>query len=221
MYPVNVLIIVVSVLATKISINTVKCKKCQVKIVSKQTSSVKFSFYRVLELVIRRFKSNVVNPTDILNLLPSAISSRLRLEGATTINDIFRECGPLDNELKWYSFPLLLLLVQRLGDNQCKQELQEYVKTLQTYLQSRSVVSPTSTPTPTKCTTLQEENQGEDLSTNSNTTLTPAIEVFVDQEWDQKLVDPDSNNAQDRAYIAGLLGTTACHIKFIQAVGTQ
>lgn len=215
------------VVNTKISI---KCKKCQVKIISKQTSSVKFRFYIVVELVIKTLISNQVGPAEILASLPSEIASRLRLEGAMTINDIFKEAGPLDLELKWYSFALLTLLVEKFGDSRCKQELNEYVALLRTYLQTRSKVNQTPSPTSTtvKMMVLQkfndkeleplgehpQESSPEEESTSSNNK--PAIKIFVDPEWDKKLVHPDSNK-QEREYIAHLLGTTMNHIRFVQA----
>ena len=216
MYTAGVLVVVVSVLATKVSIETVKCKRCQVKIVSKQTSSVKLSFYKVLEILIKTLISNVVDPTDILDLLPSEISSRLQSEGATTIRDIFRECGPLDNQLKWYSFPLLVLLVQRFGDDRCKELLQEYRTNLQTYLQTRLIHTSSncnSNHSPADTATFNSSEE-EDGSPDFNTP--PVIDVFVDKEWDARLVDLDSNK-HERAYLADLLGTTAERLRFIQA----
>ena len=211
MYTAGVLVVVVSVLASKVSFETVKCKRCQVKMVSKQTSSVKLSFYKVLEILIQTLVSNVVNPNDILDLLPSEISSRLRSEGATTIQDIFKECGPLDNQLKWYSFPILVLLVQKFGDNRCKELLQEYRTNLRTYLQSRLIIH-----TPTNCNTNHNPAEAEQEERSSDSDTPPVIEVFVDKEWDARLVDLDSNK-QERAYLADLLGTTADHLNFIRA----
>ena len=228
MYP-SAGVLVVSVLATKVGINTVKCKKCQLRMISKQTSEVKFSFYRVLEIVIKTLVSNVVNPTDVLDLLPLDIASRLRLEGATTLTDIFRECGPLDNKLKWYSFPLLVLLVQRFGDSRCKEELQDYIKVLQAYLRTRLVVSMNAS---TKCNTEPKGTKPTKQDKNVSTTNlnfseeengradSPIIQVFIDKEWDARLVDLDSNT-QERAYLADLLGTTADHLHFIIAIEAQ
>lgn len=157
----------------------------------------------------------MVSPTDILALLPSEIACQLRSEGTTTINDIFREGGALDKELKWYSFTLLTSLVKRFGDNKCKQELQEYTKALQTYLQSRSAHTPATLMT--KYSSLPMNQHPQEASTGANTS--PAIEVFVDPEWDKKLVGPEGDQ-QERAYIANLLGTTTNHIQFVQFIET-
>jgi hypothetical protein len=220
MYPAQILVLVVNIHATRTTIETVKCKNCQIKVISKQTTSVKIAFYRVLELVIKQLLSSAVNPEDILDLLPTDIACRLRSDGATTIRDIFRECGPLDSKLKWYSFSPLVLLVQEFGDTRCKQELQEYTKTLQNYLQSRSVV--TTSPTQTTRYNAQPLLSHEgvcDTQTNqtASDTNAPTVQVFVDKEWDKKLIDP--NSSSEKAYIASLLGTRAEHVHFVQAVG--
>lgn len=211
MLPATAFIIVLNILVTKAGIETIHCKRCQANI-SKKTSAVKFRFYRLLELVIRRFISNLVSLADILAVLPSEMVSQLQLEGATTINDIFRESGPLDKEMKWYSFPYLTILVRELGDDKCKQELEEYVPTLRKYLQSRLIVSQTSIVT--KYVTLNHEDTQEEY-TNSN--VSPVIAVLVDPEWDKMLVGPASCK-QERAYIASLLGTTRDHVQFVQTM---
>lgn len=203
--------VVVSVLTTKGSLEAIKCKHCQVKAISRQTSSIKFKFYRVLEVVIKRLISNEVSATDILTSLPLEIGSRLRSEGATTINDLFRESGALDKELKWYSFSLLRSLVEEFGDNKCKQELTEYTKDLQTYLQSRSLTrTPTSLKVIMKYSAIQQDRHPQ-----ASTDVSPAVEVVVDPEWDKTLVDPEGDR-QERAYIASLLNTTINHIHFIE-----
>jgi hypothetical protein len=220
MYPAQILVLVVNIHA-KTTIETVKCKNCQVKVISKQTTSVKIAFYRVLELVIKQLLSSAVNSEDILDLLPADIACRLRSDGATTIRDIFRECGPLDSKLKWYSFSPLVLLVQEFGDTRCKQELQEYTKTLQNYLQSRSSVTTSPTQTTMGYTTqpLLSHKGVCDTQTNQSASDTnaPTVQVFVDREWDKKLIDP--NSSTEKAYIASLLGTRADCVHFVQAVG--
>lgn len=219
MIPAKALIIVVKVVAMK---ETVKCKKCQLKIISRQTSSIKFRFYVMVELVIKTLISDQVSPAEILALLPSEVAFRLRLDGATTINDIFQDAGPLDSELKWYSFALLALLVEKFGDERCKQELEKYVKLLQTYLQTRSIVNLMPSPyTPIECASdnrAQVELAGEHLkefSPQDSSNNMPTIKLFVDPEWDRRLVHPDSNK-QEREYIACLLRTTTNHIQFVR-----
>lgn len=213
-------IIVVNVLATKISIETIKCKKCQVKIISKQTSAIKFRFYAVVELVIRTLISNLISPAEILTLLPSEIASRLRSKCATTINDIFQESGPLDSELKWYSFAPLALLVEKFGDSKCEQELKKYVILLQTFLRTRSVANPIPHLTTMQLSTQDDlaspDKSPELLSPQEvNSNDMPTIQVLVDPEWETDLVHPDSNE-REREYIACLLGTTTNNIQFVQ-----
>lgn len=210
-------LMVVSVFATTVSIQTIKCKKCQIKVVSKQTSSIKFKFYRVLEVVIKRLISNMVSPADILAFLPAETASQLRSEGATTINDLFREAGALDRELKWYSFPILVSLVRNLGDSRCKQELKEYIQALHAYLRSRSATPTPNSPMTKNSSLIPTDQRPQEASTDANTS--PAIKLFVDPEWDKTLVDPESDE-QERAYIASLLGTTMNHIQFVQIIET-
>lgn len=186
-----------------------RCKQYKVSMVSKQTSTLKLKFYCLLELLIKTVTSDKVSPADILAVLPREISSRLQLEGATTINAIFRENAALDEELKWYSFPLLSLLISNYGDDKCKEELSNYDEFLRDYLQSRArnCSSIKTHPTP----------HGDDISHPTTPLKPPHIKLIVDPEWDQELVESESD-APDRDYIASLLNTTKNHIKFIQAI---
>ena len=225
MNPACVFLIVVNILATKVSIETVKCQRCHVSVISRQTSSVKVSFYRVVELVIRRFISTAVSPEDILAALPTEIASQLRSQGAKTINDIFSETGPLDSSLKWYSFGILVTLIHKFGDTKCKEGLREYIESLHTYLQSR-VVTPFSatTTTPKNRTIACDQDSNNARGTHDTRTVhdsNSALVVVTDQEGDKNLVDPEGDK-DERAYIASLLGTTVNHLQFIplQAIAT-
>lgn len=210
MFLASLLIIVVAVFATPVynSIETVRCKRCKVKLISKQTTALKVRFYSLLEIVIRRLISNQVSPTDILASLPTEIASQLRFQGATTITDIFCETGPLYNSLNWYSFRNLVLLVREYGDAKCKEELGEYIKILMSYLQSRSTRHPTHATMKNTTT-----------ATNTVVNDTAPTIVLTDPEWDERLVKQEINK-DERAYFASLLGTTENQVQFIQAIET-
>ena len=172
---------------------THKCKHCQLYAISKETSALKLKFYVLLESVIRKFTENGVHPEDILKSLPYEIASQM--EGAATIKDIFSETGALDGALSWYSFKILEDLVNQLGDTECKQKIEDYIKALQFFLHSRK----------------HDPSLFSKLSTLSAGT----IMIQVDPEWDEKLVKYDSD-MEKRAFIATLLGTTKSHVTFIQ-----
>ena len=176
-------------------------KQCNVRAISRQTSALKLKFYCLLELLIKTLTSEKVSTTDILALLPQQISSKLLSEGATTINDIFRENAALDRELKWYSFSLLSQLIRNYGDNKCKEELSNYNEYLRDYLRSRSAKETHPTP------------HGDNISHPTTPLKLPHI-IAVDPEWDQELVESESN-APEKDYIASLLNTTKNHIHFI------
>ena len=180
-------------------------KQCNIRAISRQTSALKLKFYCLLELLIKTLTSEKVSPTDILAVLPQQISSKLRSEGATTINDIFRENAALDRELKWYSYSLLSQLIRNYGDNKCKEQLSNYTKFLRDYLRSRSA------PNKETLSTLHGDNNATSQPT---TPLKLPHIIVVDPEWDQELVGSESN-APEKDYIASLLNTTKNHIHFI------
>ena len=173
----------------------VRLSKCHIKISSKETSEVKLMFYCLVELVIKTLTSNNIDPADILDVLPSTISAKLQ---ATSIDGIFKENAALDEELKWYSFPLLKLLIDKFCDNECKSKLEDYVKTLENYLRSRLLPFHDGGLTP------------KQLPAHPS----PYMQIMVDTEWSQKLVGSGSD-LSERDFIASLLNTTTDRIQFI------
>ena len=176
-----------------------KCKKCRVNFANKQTSAVKLVFFTVLQLVIKRFSSVImVDPKLLLDSLPTEIAHQLRRLGIATIQDIFKEDGPLDQALNWCHFEVLVTIVDKFGDQKCKQELNGYTSILEKYLRGRSrVVS------------------GKiDQDTHPPAALSPAAscctELVVDAEWEGKMLQ----NESIKGYIASLLGTTPNHLHF-------
>ena len=197
-----VMMVVVGVVSSKVTMEPVKCKKCQVRTTSRQTSALKLKFYILIEVVIKRFIQTKVDTADVLASLPTKIASELRSQGATTIKDIFRETGPLDKALKWYSFNVLVTLVRRFGDEKCKQELRNYTDSLQQYLQTRLALICDKTII-FNSTTQQSTDTGEE--TFQDTTV-----IVTDPEWDKDLVE----SKEECDYIASLLGTTSNRLQF-------
>lgn len=159
----------------------VRSSKCHVK--PKETSEVKLMFYCLVELVIRTLTSNGIDPADILAILPPKISSKLQSKKATSIDCIFKENAALDEELKWYSFPLLKLIIDNFCGIECKSKLEDYIKTLENYLQSRSLPFHTEYEGGLTCKLLPY------ITTHSS----PYMQIMVDPEWSQKLVGSESD----------------------------
>ncbi len=182
-----------------------KCRKCQVTLVTKQTTAVKLVFFMVLQLVIKRFSTVImVDPQLLLAALPTAIA--YQMQGATTIEDIFKEDGPLDRALNWCNFGILAKIVSKFGDQKCKQELNSYVTILGQYIKSRSKVVSDRNPEdpqdpPTEDTTPNEKT-GTDVAAVSSEARD--VEIVVDAEWEEALLQ----NEATREYIAALLGTS-------------
>ena len=162
-----------------------KCLKCTQRAIFKQTISLKIFFFSTLELVIKTLISSVVDPEDVISSLPKEIALQLRAKGAGTIQDIFKEDGPLDKRLNWYDIRLLLSIVNKFGDYKCKRALNDYNIQLQNYLISRIHLN----------TQLYSKDPINDQETV----------IMVDPEWEKELMEKN-NPACD--YIASLLGTT-------------
>ncbi len=173
-----------------------KCRKCQVALVTKQTTAVKIVFFTVLQLVIKRFSTVIaVDPQLLLAALPTAI--QLKMQGATTIQDIFKEDSALDRALNWCSFQILVKMVNKFGDQKCKQELNGYTTILGQYIRARSKII---------CTPSQSGTGAAGEIRD--------IELAVDAEWEEALLQ----NEGSKRYIASLLGTTPSHLHFTHKI---
>ena len=187
-----------------------KCKKCRVKHFSKQTTAMKVTFFSVLNLVIKRF-SAVVDPHLLLASLPTAI--RHQLQGAKTIEDIFKAYGPLDGVINWCNFGLLVKLVNLFGDQKCIHELNDYIALLEQYIKARSRLKSgeiiQELPDILPDTTPSDET-GAGFTVACAGEVHDDVELVVDAEWEEALLQ----NEASKGYIASLLGTTPNHLHF-------
>lgn len=184
------------------------CKKCRVKSVSKQTIAMKLSFFGVMELVIKRLITNMVQPEKLLTVLPSDIASQLRLHGCMTIHDIFKASGPLDKAVTWYDCRLLLSIVNEFGDQKSKQEMNGYIAILEEYLQSRTAIGNHNT----------ELSNVKSYIIDSRSSSSSEVMVLVDPEWGKKVLEGDS---REKSYIASLLGTNGDCVQFTNVLDCQ
>ena len=176
-----------------------KCNSCTVRDLSQSTVGIKLMFFIVLELVIHRFDASMVTPQQVLEILPEDISSKFEEKGKT-IQDIFKKRGPLMQAVKWFELSLLILLVEKLGDQTCKRELESYITLLRKYLESRTqIVHEASTATSPCDVPYSCSNQ------------TPLVTIQVDPEWDESLV---KDGGDEGGYLSMLLGTTPNKIQF-------
>ena len=169
---------------------SMKCPKCTYNALSKETTSLKVSFFTSVEFFIKTLVSSMTDPEKITSALPQEIANQLRAAKASTIQDIFKEEGPLDSVLNWYDTRLLKMMIMKFGDTKCRTELEKYEIRLVNYLQSRRVFS---------------KVKNEKLTDG-------AIALLVDREWEEELMS-DSNKQE---YIASLLQMKGYKIQFIQ-----
>ena len=169
---------------------SMKCLKCTYNALSKETTSLKVSFFASVELLIKTLISSMTDPEKIISALPQEIAKQLKAAKASTIHDIFKEEGPLDKALNWHDTRLLKMIINKFGDTKCRTELEKYEIRLTNYLRSRRIFS---------------KVKNEKLTDE-------AITLLVDREWEQELMS-DSNKQE---YITSLLKMTGNKIQFVQ-----
>ena len=171
---------------------SMKCLKCTYNALSKETTSLKVSFFASVEVLIKTLVSSMSDPEKIISALPQEIANQLRAAKASTIQDIFKEEGPLDKALNWYDTRLLKMMINKFGDTKCRTELEKYEIRLTNYLRSRS-------------RRVFSKAKNEKL-------IDEAITLLVDREWEEELMS-DSNKQE---YITSLLQMKGYKIQFVQ-----
>ena len=170
------------------------------KVMSQNTIGIKLMFFILLELVVNQFDASVT-PQQVLEVLPEDISSKFEEKGKT-IQDIFKKRSPLRQAVKWFELSLLILLVEKFGDQTCKHELESYITLLRKFLDSRTQIVHEANTTTAPCDVPY-----------SCSNQTPLVTIQVDPEWDESLVKGDGDEG---SYLSTLLGTTPNKIQFTE-----
>ena len=138
------------------------------------TQEIKFNYYITFNRIVARL-SNLA-PNKVTCALPDWCMEECKHISDT--RDIFMFDSPIYEEFQWYDLTLLENIVNKVGANECKRNLEDYKVYLKGYISSRMI---------------------EDTS---NSDVSPVYRITIDAEWDSAFMKEEE---APKNYLAHLL----------------